>query len=122
MRTTPELIAELDADSARHARVVLVVGFANSFIVIDSSMGNRLQMLDDAVNMGGIPVGLLIGDLSGQVATGPILTLTTRVNPDLHDNWAEQGKLLLEAYMQKVADKAKELERPPPFPKYGGCT
>jgi hypothetical protein len=52
MRSTKELIAELDAESIRHRRVVLVVRFESSIIVIDSGIGNRTMVAFALMSLG----------------------------------------------------------------------
>jgi hypothetical protein len=53
-----ELIAEMDAEARRHGRVLPAIGFEHSSISIEASLADRLQLLVDAVNMGGMPIGL----------------------------------------------------------------
>jgi hypothetical protein len=99
MRTTPELIAELDKEGTQHRFVALVVAFENSTVPIPASDENRLKLLNDAVNVGGSPIGLIAFDQSGQE-----LTIITRVYPEYSGDEGEQANLCLEALSQKVGE------------------
>ena len=62
MRSTVDLIQELETESAQHFSCVLPVAFENTSIMIIATDENRLQLLNDAVRQGGIPVGLVVTD------------------------------------------------------------
>lgn len=61
-RSTKDLIRELDEESFFHDIVVLVVGFENTTIFVESTDPRRLEMLNDAVRVGGNPIGLIAAD------------------------------------------------------------
>ena len=65
MRSTKDLIEELETESAQHFTCTLPVAFENTSIMITATDENKQQMLDDAVKLGGIPIGLVIADKQG---------------------------------------------------------
>jgi hypothetical protein len=81
MRSTAELIAELEQEAQQHWYVTMVVGFENSTIFVQTKDENRLAMLNTAILAGGIPVGLIAVD-----KTKNELVLLTRVYPE-HQDW-----------------------------------
>ena len=58
MRSTADLIAELDEETKKHYMSWIAVGFPESSVFIQSGNEDRLQLLCEAVENGGIPVGL----------------------------------------------------------------
>jgi len=59
MRSTKELMAELDAEAANVTNVALAVGFESTTIFVFSHEPDRLQALNDAIRAGGEPIGFL---------------------------------------------------------------
>jgi hypothetical protein len=62
MRSTVDLIKELETESAQHFCCILPVAFENTSIMIRANDEDRLQMLNDAMQQGGIPIGLIVAD------------------------------------------------------------
>jgi hypothetical protein len=65
MRSTPDLIAELDEEAKNHWIVVMVVDLETSITFVQAKDENRLAMLNSAIQEGGTPVGLIVADESG---------------------------------------------------------
>jgi hypothetical protein len=55
MRSTVDLIKELETESAQHFCCILPVAFENTSIMINPTDENRLQLLNAAIQQGGIP-------------------------------------------------------------------
>ena len=64
MRSLDDLIAELEEESSKHWYVAIVVGFENSTVFVSMHDADRMRLLNDAVNAGGQPVGLILVDKS----------------------------------------------------------
>jgi hypothetical protein len=64
MRNAVELIAELEEHSTQHSCIAMAVGFEDSTVFITPDDPNRLQLLHDAINAGGRPIGLIAADMS----------------------------------------------------------
>jgi hypothetical protein len=95
MRTTVELIEELKAEAAKFTTVVLVVGFESTNVSIPAEGLDGLKLLNEAVESGGEPIGLI-----GTVLDGRTMRLYNRVLAEHADEpWAHE-------FMDKVA-KAK---------------
>jgi len=62
MRSTVDLIKELETESAQHFCCILPVAFENTSIMINPTDENRLQLLNAAIQQGGIPIGLIVAD------------------------------------------------------------
>lgn len=90
MRSTVELIAELDQETSEHSVVALVVGFENSSIMIFTKQADRLQVLNDAIEQGGHPLGLVASDLKDGV-----VTFLHRVYPEHSGEDAELAESVL---------------------------
>jgi hypothetical protein len=82
MRSTADLIEELDAESSRHFSCVLAVGFENSSIMITAKQEDRLQLLNDSIKQGGIPVGMITADKEAEGPDGGTLKVTARIFPE----------------------------------------
>jgi hypothetical protein len=65
MRSTPDLIAELDEEAKNHWIVVMAVDLETSITFVQAKDENRLAMLNSAIQEGGTPVGLIVADKSG---------------------------------------------------------
>jgi hypothetical protein len=62
MSKTGDLIADLEQEGSRHYYAA-IVGVAENFsMAIASSDPNRLQMLNDLVSQGGLPLGMMVMD------------------------------------------------------------
>ena len=99
MRSPQALIAELNAEAARHEDAVLVIGFENTCVCIEADDPGGLKLLKDAVKLGGIPVGLVIAD---EDKDGNLI-VTQRVFPEHADNDD------LAEYLLEVAGDIEEL-------------
>lgn len=77
MRSTPDLIAELEDEARKHWYVTMVVGFETSTIFVRATDDNRITMLNSAIQAGGTPIGLIAADKTG---TG--LAMRARVYPE----------------------------------------
>lgn len=77
MRSTEDLISELEQESKAHFTCSIAIGFADTSIFIRSTDANRLRLLNEAITNGGIPLGLILVDkLPGTV------TVTHRIYPE----------------------------------------
>jgi len=102
MRSTVDLIQELDAEAQKFWFCSIVVGFETSTIFVAGNQEDRLQMLNEAVEQGGEPIGLIaviktIPEKSFADAQTETLTLSLKVFQEYaHEEWAEKylGKLL----------------------------
>lgn len=59
-RTTSDLISELEAEAALCTSVALAVGFEHTTCFIFSGEDNMLEKLNDMINLGGEPIGLVM--------------------------------------------------------------
>jgi hypothetical protein len=62
MRSTPDLIAELEDEAREHWHVVMAIGFETSTVFVRAKDENRIAMLNSAIQAGGTPVGLIAAD------------------------------------------------------------
>ena len=99
MRSTKDLIAELDMEASCHGLAAIVVAFENSTLPIHSSDKKRLQLSNDAVESGGSPIGLIAFD---QADKG--LTIATRVFREYGAAEAERAASYLNALSRKVGE------------------
>src|SRR5437773_10248462 len=65
MRSTKELVEELESEATRHYSCMIAVGFEDTNIIISSNQPDRLTLLNDAVQQGGIPIGLIVANKDG---------------------------------------------------------
>jgi hypothetical protein len=65
MRTTVDLIQELNEEANKFFTCALVVGFESTTTFVFSHQENQLERLNDAITHGGEPVGL-IGCVKGE--------------------------------------------------------
>jgi hypothetical protein len=101
MRSTAELIAELDKEATQHWYVAIAIGFDHTSVFVRPTDPDRLRCLNEAISAGGHPVGLIVADrVDKQVK------VTGRIYPE-HANVKEQAKDYMERLMSNVA---KELE------------
>jgi hypothetical protein len=76
-RSPEELITELDEEAPKHYVVMLAVGFEDTTVWIRPDNADRLRLLKDSINVGGVPIGLIAADY----ADGH-LTFMTMVYPE----------------------------------------
>jgi hypothetical protein len=57
MRTTRDLIMELEENAKGYAVAALVIAFENTTVYVMAGDPNGLQLLNEAVTLGGVPVG-----------------------------------------------------------------
>jgi hypothetical protein len=99
MRTTSELIAELEDEAKNHWVVMMIVGFKTSTIFVRSGDENRLALLNSSMRAGGIPVGLIAAD-----KTGNELTILTRVYPEHQEAARDRA----EGFLGTLTDRVRE--------------
>jgi hypothetical protein len=99
MRDTQELIAELDEESLKHWFVAIVIGFENTTTFVESKDPDRLQVLNDAMSVGGQPIGLIAADQANKQ-----LNIMTKIYPENAD-WQEQAR----AYLGKLTVEVGKL-------------
>ena len=70
-RTTADVIKELEAEAALCRSVALAVGFEHTTLFIFFDEDNKLEKLNEMIEMGGEPVGLLMShsDKEGHVTS-----------------------------------------------------
>jgi DNA helicase HerA-like ATPase len=113
MRSTADLIEELDREAGNFTRAALVVGFENTTTYVFSTDENRLDALNDLVRNGGEPIGLFGIDLSHG-----LLNVHHRTLDEYADaSWAERYLEALlagfrEQLQQTYPDAVKELRFP----------
>jgi hypothetical protein len=100
MRSTPELIHELEDEAKNHWYVAMVVGFESSTIFVQAKDENRLATLNSAMQAGGIPVGLIAAD-----KTGNELTILARVYPEHQDS----EEFDAEAYLIPLTNQIRDV-------------
>ncbi len=81
MRTTKDLIAELQAEAASAEFVLLVVGFQTESKIVDARQPDAQETLDALVLQGGHPLGYL-----RCVRRGQHRCIETRVLPEYGDD------------------------------------
>jgi hypothetical protein len=98
MRTSAEVIRELEAEAPFHTHVALVVGFEHTTLFIFSDMDDKITALNEMIHQGGEPVGFLAYDYE----TDRQLTVAWRPLEELEgEAWAEQ-------YLERLADASAE--------------
>jgi|HubBroStandDraft_2_1064218.scaffolds.fasta_scaffold315014_2 hypothetical protein len=101
MRSTVDLIKELETESAQHFCCILPVAFENTSIMVRANDDDRLQMLNDAMQQGGIPIGMIVADK----AEGGVLQLKARIFPEhLEHGPNEQAQ----EFMMKMMEGVRE--------------
>ena len=58
LKTSIELIRDLDAAQKKHRMAFLLVGFPTTTLAIPSTFDTRLHMLEESLQQGGVPVGI----------------------------------------------------------------
>jgi hypothetical protein len=99
MRTTPDLIAELEDEARKHWYVTMVIGFETSTIFVRATDDNRIAMLNSAIQAGGTPVGLIAAD-----KTGSTLTMRARAYPE-HQ---ESREFDAEGYLHALTNQVRQ--------------
>ena len=72
MRTTKDLIMELEENAKGYAVAALVIGFESTTIFVMADDPNRFQLLNETIALGGEPVGWYRGNI-GCLEMGPLL-------------------------------------------------
>jgi hypothetical protein len=93
MRSTEELIQELDREAGNFTHCGLVIGFESSTIYIWGHDPNRQRALDEAVDAGGEPIGVLGCDMRDGLLSVQVRALEEHAH---EDSVAE--------YLHKLAD------------------
>ena len=91
MRTTEELIQELDHEGRNFTRCGLVIGFETSTIYVWGNDANRHRMLDEAVHSGGKPVGMIGYDMHNGLLSVHIRPLEEYAGEDWVAEYLEQA-------------------------------
>jgi hypothetical protein len=68
MKTPIELISHLDKHATQWRPALLIIGFPKTTSFVPSDCNNRLKMLEDLLQQGGIPVGVMRADLTDDKA------------------------------------------------------
>ena len=74
MRTTAEVIAELETEAERFTHVALAVGFENTTLFIMSGEDRKISKLNQMIEQGGEPIGLC------RASTDPLRRVTNPVD------------------------------------------
>jgi hypothetical protein len=100
MRTTEDLIMELEENAKGYAAAALVIGFESTTIFVMANDPNRLQLLNEAVALGGGPVCWYRGDI-GRLEMGPL--------PEYeHKDWVNDYLNALRGGMEAAIDNLDE--------------
>ena len=99
MRSTLDLIEELEMEADRATIAALAVGFESTTIFVISDQPDRQELLDEAVSNGGVPIGLAIVKVD---ETKHQSTLETHVFP-------EHPIELSQPFMNGLVEKFREL-------------
>jgi hypothetical protein len=94
MKTSIELISSLDRHGKAHDSALLIVGFPALTRAVPDRFSDRLQLLEDLLQQGGIPVGILSVD----AMQGETSCLCCVLEDRVADEWAEP-------YMVALAEK-----------------
>jgi hypothetical protein len=100
------LICKLDEEASRHGVTWLVLGFdSGPAMAVRSDHPDRLRLIDEAVGMGGIPVGLIVLDNDSAAkkslwTTGPFLEY-----PD-----QEEAQHILRGLADRIIEKAEKAQ------------
>lgn len=82
MRTTEDLIMELEENAKGYAVAALVIGFESTTVFVMADDPNRLRLLNEAVALGGEPVGWYRRNV-GHLEMGPLLEYE-------HEDWVHE--------------------------------
>jgi hypothetical protein len=85
MKTSIELISNLDRHAKKWGGALLIVGFPTTTRVVPDSFPDRLRLLEDLLQQGGIPVGILGMDTIAGKTDFFCCVLEDRIA----DEWAE---------------------------------
>lgn len=108
-RNAKDLIAELEEEASRHCQVTMVVSFETSTIFIQADDPARLEMLKEALQAGGRPIGLLAADkenvgLTPDGKQAGILTIMSLVYPENTGELREQCDVLMTKLTESLRD------------------
>lgn len=95
LRSTVDLIEELKIEGQQHSTVHLVIGFESTSIMIDSELDaeEANSQLVDAIQQGGIPIGLIAVDSTIEDGKQSII-VRSRIFPEHSEAQAECRKLM----------------------------
>jgi hypothetical protein len=109
MRSTLDLIEQLETEAAQHFTCVLAVAFENTSVMIAANQADRLQLLTDATKQGGTPIGLIVSDKDGERPGGGTLILKAHIFPEHLENGPNEAA---QRFMENVMEYVREnLER-----------
>jgi hypothetical protein len=111
MRSTADLIVELKTEASRRWYCALVVAFEDRTIFITAAQEKALDLLNEAVNQGGIPIGLIAAD-----KTGNELTMQSYIFPEHGGTAREEAGNLLQRIAEQVAQRLRKERREPSLP------
>jgi hypothetical protein len=97
LKSSIELISKLDAGAKMWGEVLLIVGFPRVTRAVLSSFPERLQILENLLQQGGIPVGML----SIRPIDGVLHFFYTVLEERVADEWAQP---YMEAFVQRMKD------------------
>jgi hypothetical protein len=100
MRSTKDLLAEFNEEGTKHWVTLMVVSFEESSIMIHPN--SKQQEVNEAIQMGGQPIGLIAVDEAQNQ-----LTIRTKTFPENADMEEECGELLQRLSVQ-VATSLRE--------------
>ena len=100
MKTSKELINDLDTGGKKWAEALLVVGFPTMTKVVPSSFPERLQMLETLLQQEGIPVGMVTMQES---TDGTLHFFYCVLEERIADGWAEP---YMDAFVKAMAESA----------------
>jgi len=106
VRSTVDPIKELETEGARHFICILAVGSESPSVMISAKQEDRLQLLNDSIGQGGIPVGLITADNEAEGPEGGVLNLTAQIFPEHLENGPNEQA---ETFMLTLVDKLKKI-------------
>ena len=87
LRTTADLICELDAEASLCTKVALAVGFEHTTLFVFSGIDDNLKKLNEMIRNGGEPIGFIAYRCDGNGQ----LTIACRPLEEYADEpWAQQ--------------------------------
>lgn len=101
-RSTADLIAELVEEAPKHSMCCIAVAFEDSSILIRPEDTDRHRLLNEAVKNGGIPVGLIVADLSGNQ-----LSWRARIYPE-YEQAIEQAQVYMKQLVASFEKQCRE--------------
>jgi len=101
-RSTADLIRELEEESRKHLFAAIAVSFEDTTIWVLPHDPDRLKVLNEAVSVGGIPIGLIAADQSDRE-----LTVMRRVYPE-HVHKQQEASEYLDRLTEEVAELIRQ--------------